>query len=77
MRSKGEEPGRCIGRAVGEFVQCLPVLLTIFCMHSKQLTLKKQRQEIMAMSLLLLKDLAFLANALIKMVMSFARSLSS
>lgn len=53
---QGEEPGRCIGRPVGELVWCLPVLLNIFYMHSKQLTLKKQRQELMAVSLLLSKD---------------------
>lgn len=44
------------GRAVAELVQPLPRLLTAFCMHLKQLTLKKQRQEMMTMSLLLLKD---------------------
>jgi len=56
VRPEGAEPGGCVGRAVGEFVQCLPVLLTILPVHSKRLTLKKQRQEIMARSLLLLKD---------------------
>lgn len=53
---QGEEPGRCIDRSVGELVFCLLVLLNIFYMHSKQLTPRKQRQEIMAVSLLLSKD---------------------